>query len=529
MKILNDKEFAIIIHNTDEQACLETINALQEIIVPENFEVDVIPVDGAEKYRAYNFAMTQTDAKYKIFLDVHISIRQKNILAQILKIFQADEKIGIIGTSGAVQLSTHGICLNSKKRCGKILSSARNVIDWGAAGENFCEVEAVDGFFIATQYDLPWRQDIFADNYFGDAAQCLEFRRQGYKSVVANQKNPWLQNRWQDCPIDEKTQHIFLQEYSAEIFPLVSVIIPTADNPQHFREALESVLNQTYRHFEIIVSDRSSDDNTENLIQPYLEKFPCIKYFRHKNFGASENWNFARHYNNPAAEFVNFMIDEDLFYPRKLEVMVEIYRNNPKISLVTSFRDTIDENGTLTGKLPILSELKSSSGKDFTISSAAAGKHLLNRGENYIGELTTVLIRKKFLRDNDLCWTAEEPEFFPLIDVSTWCQLLTRGDLFFVAETLSAFRQNTEKNKQISAPVEIYWAKIFKIAWDKKIFLETEDEIRVRIIEWLFSACLRLKVSHAKKFTDKSITTLEKIMTAMTQALYNGYQINFFE
>ena len=52
--------------------------------------------------------------------------------------------------------------------------------------------------------------------------------------------------------------------------PLVSVLIPTKNNPQLFELALNSVLNQTYKNIGIIVSDESNNDDTERLIQPYL-------------------------------------------------------------------------------------------------------------------------------------------------------------------------------------------------------------------------------------------------------------------
>ena len=310
---------------------------------------------------------------------------------------------------------------------------------------------------------------------------------------------------------------------------LVTIIIPTFNRPKYFQEALESVLNQTYKNFEIFITDNSTNDDTEILIQDYLKKFSNIKYFRHKNFTASDNWNFARNYNNPDAKFVNWLLDDDIFYARKLEIMVAIMEENPDCSIVSSARNTIDEFGNITGQMPNTKDfpMLKSSGK---ISGESAGKLLLSTGHNYIGEPTTALIRKSCLRDNDLCWTADEKGFFALIDVSTWCQLLSAGNLFWIGDNiLSAFRRHAGQATNwidSGANFEVSWAKIFKTAWDKKIFITDERDLRKKIIGWIYSADKRLAEAFQKNYHDESITTLEKTMAAMIQALYNGYEIN---
>ena len=165
---MNDKKIEIMIHATNEKYFSELIKSLEAAIIPENFLVEVQPVTGEEKYFAYETARQASDAKYKIYLDERAIITDRNFLNELLRIFRADEKIGAIGTSGAIELSTHGVSLTSHKR----------------ADENyFGEVEMLDGFLFATQYDLPWRTD-YSDNYFGGQAQCAEFKRAGYKLFI---------------------------------------------------------------------------------------------------------------------------------------------------------------------------------------------------------------------------------------------------------------------------------------------------------------------------------------------------------
>ncbi len=388
---MDGRKFEIIIHATDLAACQRLIQSLETVNVPENFSAAIQPVTGDEKYFAYDTAMRSSDAKYKIYIDEHAVITDENFLIELSEIFR-DGSIGAVGTSGAIELSTHGISLTSAKHSDKNFHG---------------EVEVVDGFFFATQYDLPWRYDLFADNFFGGQAQCVEFKRAGYKIFIGGD---WIGYRGENFTLDETSRQKFLDEYSADLFPLVTIIIPTFNRPKFFREALESALNQTYRNVEIFISDNSTDDATENLIRDFDDA--RIKYFRHKNFDANDNWNFARAYDNPAAEYVNWLMDDDLFMPTKIERMIEIYRNNPDVSLVTSLRNGIDADGKIfgTAQTPF-----KNSGK---LSGEDAGAILLSNFENFIGEPTTVLIRKKFLRDNDLCWHDDERGFFNLLDVS---------------------------------------------------------------------------------------------------------------
>ena len=503
---MNEKKMEFMIHLTGDSLTPELLNSLESLIAPEGFVIEVQPVTGDEKYFAYETAMRASDAKYKIYLDDRAIITKADFLIDLLAIFQSDAKIGAVGTSGAIELSTNGISFNSAKRTDKDYSG---------------EVDMLDGYLFATQYDLPWRHEEFQDNFFGGQAQCTEFKRAGYKLFVAAQVEPWISYEEIEFHSDKASYQKFLDEYSKDLFPLVTVIIPTFNRPKYFKEALDSALSQSYRNIEVVISDNSTDDATEQLVKGYDDA--RIKYFRHEGFNAHDNWNFARSYNNPAAEYVNWLMDDDLFYTKKLETMIEVYRNNPDVSLVTSKRNIIDATGKIIGEVP--TPFKTSEKMD----GIKAGEILFSNFQNYIGEPTTVLIRKKFLRDNDLCWNADERGFFNLIDMSTWCQLLTQGNLYFIDEVLSSYRAHLEiASGWVYTPplLAIQWAKLIKQAWEQKIFIKTEKEIRTSILAWFdFPALRGLNLSHQRDYHGAEVKTLEKYFVAMAQALSNGYKI----
>ena len=303
--------------------------------------------------------------------------------------------------------------------------------------------------------------------------------------------------------------------------PLVTIIIPTFNRPKYFQEALESVLNQTYKNFEIFISDNSTNDETENLIQDYLKNYSNIKYFHHENFNSHDNWNFARNYNNPDTEFVGWLMDDDKFLPRKLEVMVKIFQQNPDVSIVTSVRRNIDEHGNF------IDDNHLGVKKTTKVSGNEAGKLLLTV-DNYIGVPSNVLMRKNCLRDNDLCWQDDEKGFYSLVDVSTWCQLLSKGNLVYCTEYLSETRLHSEAaSSWIQTPLitSIDFAKLLKHAWDKKIFLNTEQDFRLAVTYWLQIAARRLQLAYNQNYFTEETRTLEKTFVALSQTLTNGYKI----
>ena len=61
----------------------------------------------------------------------------------------------------------------------------------GAVEQPYQQVEAVDGLLMATQYDIPWREDLFQKWDFYDISQAFEFRRNGYQVVVPAMEKPW--------------------------------------------------------------------------------------------------------------------------------------------------------------------------------------------------------------------------------------------------------------------------------------------------------------------------------------------------
>ena len=116
------------------------------------------------------------------------------------------------------------------------------------------------------------------------------------------------------------------------INPLVSVIIPSYNGLPFLKDAVKSVLEQTYKNFELIIVDDSSKDNTHRYILSLIKKDKRIKYFKTpKNTGttaAARNFGIKK----SKGEFLSFLDADDLWYKQKLQKQIDNLKKNTVIS-----------------------------------------------------------------------------------------------------------------------------------------------------------------------------------------------------
>ncbi len=106
--------------------------------------------------------------------------------------------------------------------------------------------------------------------------------------------------------------------------PLVSVIIPTYNRAWTLNKAIDSVLEQDYKNFELIVIDDGSTDDTEALVKTYDKP---IKYIQQPNLGVSAARN--KGISASSGSLIAFLDSDDYWYPEKLSAQVEFFNANP--------------------------------------------------------------------------------------------------------------------------------------------------------------------------------------------------------
>lgn len=128
--------------------------------------------------------------------------------------------------------------------------------------------------------------------------------------------------------------------------PLVSIGVPVYNGGKFLEETLDSLLAQTYKNFELIISDNASTDRTEQICNAYAAKDQRIRYYRNgKNLGAS--WNYNHVFELSTGEYFKWAAADDLCAPELLQRCVDILDQNPEVVVCYSRTKIIDERGTI--------------------------------------------------------------------------------------------------------------------------------------------------------------------------------------
>lgn len=132
----------------------------------------------------------------------------------------------------------------------------------------------------------------------------------------------------------------------------VSIIIPTYNRATYIGEALTSIINQTYTHWECLVIDDGSTDNTKNIIDSFHTKDHRIRYIKRPN-NYPKGSNGSRNYGLSLAQgqYIAFCDDDDYWLHDKLEKQIPIFQQHPEVGLVTGNIEYVNSDGIRTGRV----------------------------------------------------------------------------------------------------------------------------------------------------------------------------------
>ena len=130
--------------------------------------------------------------------------------------------------------------------------------------------------------------------------------------------------------------------------PKVSVVIPTYNREKTLPRAVESVINQTYTNWELIIVDDASKDNTEKLVKKYLSE--KIKYFKNPE---NKQKSYSRNYGIKQArgEFIAFLDSDDEWLPEKLEEQINVVGDEYDGCFTGAYKFEIDKKVARTPKI----------------------------------------------------------------------------------------------------------------------------------------------------------------------------------
>jgi glycosyltransferase involved in cell wall biosynthesis len=193
--------------------------------------------------------------------------------------------------------------------------------------------------------------------------------------------------------------------------PLVSICIPAYKKPEYVIRAIQSIINQTYKNVEVIISDDSPNQDIKIAIQPYISELNINYYHNKPALKSPINWNNAL--SKATGEFIMLLHQDDWFDSiQAISTFVVAFNSKQDVNFVFCKNTAIQPTGekiTLQAIQGLLSTM------------SARPKHLLRA--NVIGPPSNVMIRKNALikYDEDYIW---------LVDVDYYVRLLEAGNKY---------------------------------------------------------------------------------------------------
>ena len=213
--------------------------------------------------------------------------------------------------------------------------------------------------------------------------------------------------------------------------PSVSVCIPVYQGEQFLAETMRSVLDQTYRDFELVVLDNASPDATGRIARSFADARVRVET-NPTTLPQPENWREA--VRRCRAPLIKLLCADDLLHPRCLEYQVGPMEADPGLAVVAARRHMIDERSR------VLVPRRGLGGLTGVRSSVEVARRVVRNGANPIGEPGGVLFR----REHYSAVGGWRPERRWIMDLDLWMRLLQHGEFLGLPEPLAAFRIGRE-------------------------------------------------------------------------------------
>jgi len=229
--------------------------------------------------------------------------------------------------------------------------------------------------------------------------------------------------------------------------PLVSICIPSYNCGAFIESTLNSVLQQTYRPLEVIITDDCSTDGTVGIIKGFSD--PRIRLIQNDaNLGVGFNWNKALSF--ATGTYIKLMGGDDLVYPECIHRQVQALEDpaSSNVVLAVCNADVVNARGQTVLR-------RRSSFQTGQISGRRLIRNSVRWGTNRIGEPVAGLFRRAILEKSGMF----DPANPYMIDLAFWAELLKHGDAFLDETRLVAFRISVGS---VSAKVGLKQAASFR-------------------------------------------------------------------
>ena len=211
--------------------------------------------------------------------------------------------------------------------------------------------------------------------------------------------------------------------------PTVSVIIPVYNKREYIKETVNSVLNQDFGSFEIIVVDDGSTDDSLEVVKSISD--PRLQIFSQSNSGVERSRNFG--FSKSVGPFVVFLDADDLMSSNRLRKQVDLFNATKDLVLVGTWASVIDHSGEMIGSI-----------RPPTSNAALQLAHLFRN--QFVS--SSVMIKRSVI-ENGVVFNESRGKRFAE-DYDLWLRLAQKGQVSNIPEKLTAYRRlNASRSQSI--------------------------------------------------------------------------------
>lgn len=165
------------------------------------------------------------------------------------------------------------------------------------------------------------------------------------------------------APADTQSTHVLLNRLPSH--PKVSVLITNYNYEEFLPRSIESVLRQSWRPIEIVVSDDGSEDRSCDVVNSYVDQGEPVILVRNSHSGMAGCLNSA--FANSTGQIICLLDADDHFMPGKLEAIVSAFQSNADSGFCVHRTQRMDQHGRLGGAFPLLQNLPTGDCTETTI------------------------------------------------------------------------------------------------------------------------------------------------------------------
>lgn len=261
--------------------------------------------------------------------------------------------------------------------------------------------------------------------------------------------------------------------------PLISVLLPSYNHERYIKEAILSVLNQTYKNIELIVIDDGSSDKSNDIIKDLQNKY-SFKYIHRENKGLIKTFEELLNYAN--GDYISLFSSDDVYMNNKIEVLVNYLENNEEYDVAYSKISIMDANSN------IINYIHENYRSGYIFDNLLKGDFFING----LGALIRTDIYKKYQRTDSY-----------IDDLQLWLKISKNHKFGFIDEYLACYRiHNNHLSSNLFKMQNAEYEIISKYS-NEPIF---DEAVRKWNIRWLGSFGKCNKLYAIKYFLFKNIS-----------------------